>query len=75
MPRSEAWVCIFIIAVFGCMFAVLVGIWTWRAEDARREACSYACNLRHGRWPAKVEWKGRDAAGHIKCECFTAERK
>lgn len=42
-------------------------------DAAQREACSYRCLHDHGRWPARVEWLGRDEAGRIKCECLSKE--
>jgi len=63
--------CLFLISVVSFLFAS----WVNRAEDARREACSYRCLHDTGHWPAVAVWIGRDEQKRIKCECLYTEKR
>jgi len=66
---------LFLISAVSFLFAFLVGLWIDRAEDARREACSYRCLHDTGRWPAVTVWAGRDEQKRIMCKCLNVEKR
>lgn len=63
-----------LVSVIAFVVCPIVHVLTARIEDARRESCSYRCLHDTGRWPARVEWRGRDEQGRIKCECLNLEK-